>query len=176
MFLFFWILLILAIYVTLVFVVARLVAPFYGFKNPKVPESLPAEIKKAIVELEAKSSDQQSYLQAVYDLVLDKTLYQWKHTRFKAGIRLSRGFVKDLSEIWSTQDFIYCTAINYVSFVLLTGSKYFQTSDVKVRHVFLNFVAHQYLQVKVGEKWIDFDPSGSGIRGKKLGTHASIFG
>jgi hypothetical protein len=42
--------------------------------------------------------------------------------------------------------------------------------------VFVNFVIHQYLQVKVDNGWIDVDPAGTGIRGKPLGKHLSWFG
>jgi hypothetical protein len=176
MILLYWISAVLAAYFFLVFVVLRLVVPFMGFKQYLPPTDLPPEIKSAIIDLENKSHDPMSYLQAVYDLVLDKTIHQWKHTRFKAGTRLYRLFVKDLAEIWQTHDFVYCQAINFVVYVLLANSKYFKTSDVKVKHVFANFVCHQYLQVKIGGNWVDVDPAGSGIRGKPLGTHLSWFG
>ena len=173
----FWtILIIIAAYFFLVFVVSRLVVPFMGFKQYLPPTDLPPEIKQAIAELENKSHDRMSYLQAVYGLVLDKTLHQWKHTRFKAATRLSRAWDKDLSEIWQTRDFIYCTAINYLIFAMLASSKYFKTQDVRIRHMFVNFFIHQYLQVNVAGKWIDIDPAGTGIRGKFLGTHLSFFG
>ncbi len=173
----FWtILIIIAGYFLVVFVGLRLVVPFLGFKQYQPPEDLPPEIRQTVAELENKSTDQMSYLQAVYDLVLHKTLHQWKHTRFQAAVRILRAWVKDLEEIWETEDFIYCTAINFLIFTLLANSKFFKAQDVKVRHVFLNFVPHQYLQVKIGNKWIDVDPAGSGIRGKPLGYHASWFG
>ena len=166
----------LAGYFFIVFFVLRLVAPFFGFKNQMPQTDPPQEIKETISLLESSAGGQQAYLQAVYNLVLDKTLHQWHHSRFQAAFRLPRLFVKDLAEIWQTKDFLYCTAINYAAFILLANSKFFTPKDIKVRHVFLNFVLHQYLQVKVGEKWIDFDPSGSGIRGKSLGFHSSFFG
>ena len=149
---FFWVLLFVAVYFFLVFVVSRFVVPFMGFKQYLSPTDLPPEIKQAIAELENKSRDQMSYLRAVYDLVLDKTLHQWRHTRMKAAFRMPRAWVKDLSEIWQTRDFIYCTGINYLIFTMLTGSKYFKPADIKVRHVFVNFFIHQYLQVRVGNK------------------------
>ena len=176
MHLFFWFITIVAIYFVLVFVGLRLVVPFFDFKPLTVPQDLPGEISAAIAELENKSKDQKSYLQSVYDFVLDKTLYQWKHTRFKAGVRLDRLFVKDILEIWQTKDFVYCQGINYIAFVLLSKSKFFKPEDVRTRHVFVNFVIHQYLRVKVADVWIDFDPAGTGIRGKFLGTHLVFFG
>ena len=171
-----WLGIIVAVYFFTMFVGMRLVVPFFEFNEPMPVVSPPREIKDKITELENFSSNQQGYLQAVYNFVLDKTLRQWHHTRFQAAMRLPRIFVKDLSEIWQTKDFVYCTAINYVGFIMLTSSKFFTLQDVKVKHVFLNFVLHQYLQVKVGEEWIDFDPAGSGVRGLPLGTHAEWFG
>ena len=163
-------------YFFVVFVGLRLVAPFMGFGGFKAPAEVPNEVREAIADLESKTADQQAYLQAVYDLVLEKTLHQWQHTRFKAGTRIYRIMVRDLKEIWSTPGFIYCGPINFAVFVLLVKSRYFTEQDIRVRHVFLNFVPHQYLQVKVGDKWTDVDLAGSGIRKKPLGTHASFFG
>ncbi len=167
---------ILAGYFFIVFVVLRLVAPFMGFRGFKVPLDVPEEIMNTIADLENKSVNQQVYLEAVYKIILYKTNYQWKHTRFQAALRLNRLFVKDLQNIWSTPNFLYCTAINYLSFTMLVKSKYFKIEDIKVRYVFLNFVVHQYMQVKVGGTWVDFDPAGAGIRGFNLGNYASFFG
>ena len=171
-----YILVIAAAYFFVVFVLLRLVAPFYGFKQYTPPRDLPTKVRQAITELENKSHDQMSYLQEVYDFVTDKTINQWKHTRFKTITNARSGFINDLEEIWESEGFVYCTAINFVAYTLIANSKFFKIDDVKVKHVFLNFVAHQYLQVQVADKWVDFDPAGSGIRGGGLGTHAAIFG
>lgn len=147
-----------------------------GWGGLRPPRSVPDEIKAAIVDLELRGHDQLSYLEVVYELVLDKNRHQWRHSRFQAALRLPRAFVTDLSEIWETKDFIYCTAMNYLVAVLLVNSKYFKAEDIRVRHVFVNFFIHQYLQVNVGGKWVDVDPAGTGIRGKPLGTHLAGFG
>lgn len=167
---------IVAVYCFLVYVASRFVVPFMEWGGFKPPVKIPEEIRQAILDLESKTKDQASFLQAVYNLVMEKNRNQWNHTRFLAAIRLPRAFVKDLSEIWQTKDFIYCTAINYLVAAMLVNSKYFEAEDIKVRHVFVNMFIHQYLQVKVGEKWVDVDPAGTGIRGKPLGTHLSFFG
>lgn len=144
-----------------------------GFKPAR---QVPDEIKAAISDLEMRATDQRSYLDAVFELVMDKNSSQWNHTRFQAAGRLPRAFVKDLGEIWQTKDFIYCTAINYLVAALLVNSKYFQPKDIKVQHTFVNMFIHQYLKVRVGDSWIDVDPAGTGIRGKPLGTHLVGFG
>jgi hypothetical protein len=171
-------------YFFLVFVALRLIVPFMGFKQYVPPTDLPLEIKNAVTELENKSYNQMSYLQSVYNSVLGR----WQHSRFKAAVLLPKLFKSDLNKIWHTKGFVYCTTINFVVYVLLANSKYFSAGGgsasggketdefVKVKHVFLNFVPHQYLQVRVGAKWLDVDPAGAGIRGFGLGHHASWFG
>ncbi|MFA5990972.1 MAG: hypothetical protein WC794_01850 [Candidatus Doudnabacteria bacterium] len=171
-----WIVGIILIYFFVVFVFLRLVVPFMGFKQNMPKVELPQDMKIKIVELENKSQNQLTFLQGVYDAVLSKTLHQWQHTRFKAAFYISKLFVTNLADIWQTKGFLYCNTINFVGFNMLVNSKFFTASDIKVKYVFLNFVLHQYLQVKVGESWIDFDPAGSGIRNGLLGAHASLFG
>ena len=167
---------ILSGYFLLVFVGFRLVVPFMGFKQYSPPTNLPQEVRETILELENKSTDQMSYLKAVYNLIMQKNNQQWHHGRFKAATHLHRLFVKNLQEIWQTKKFIYCTGINFVIYTMLVNSKFFKVSDIKVKHCFANMILHQYLQVKIGDKWIDVDPAGTGIRGKPLGTHLAGFG
>lgn len=174
---FFWIILSIAvIYCFLVYVASRFMVPFMGFGKWQEPENIPKEIQNQIVALESESSDARSYLEGIYKLVLDKTVNQWNHTRFRAAVNLPRAFVTDLDEIWQTKNFLYCTAINYLLFVMLVKSKFFNLADVRVKHVFVNFFIHQYLQIRINDRWIDVDPAGNGIRGKPLGSHLSFFG
>ena len=101
------VLIIIVLYILLVFVGLRLVVPFFGFRQYQPPTDLPPEIRQAIAQLENKSTDQMSYLREVYNLILDKTLHQWKHTRFKAARRLPRAFVSDLAGNLVNKDFVY---------------------------------------------------------------------
>jgi hypothetical protein len=185
----FWIIFsVIAVYILLVYVASRFVVPFMGWRGFERPVAVPEGISMKIAELESHAVDQQSYLTLVYDFVLEKTLNQWEHTRFRAATHIPRAFVKDLKEIWETKKFVYCTGINYLIFVMLTGSKFFSAKGgsasggkavnefIRVRHVFVNFFIHQYIQVKIGDKWVDVDPAGTGIRGKPLGTHLAGFG
>ena len=143
---FFYIFITIALgYFFLMFFVSRLVVPFMGFGKYLPPINLPTEISDVIRKLENSSADQKTYLETVYNLILDKTLHQWHHTRFQAAFKFPRAFVKNLEEIWQTQNFIYCTAINYLIVVMLVNSKFFQANDVRIRHVFVNFFIHQYL-------------------------------
>ncbi len=172
-----WVLAVIAVYFFIVFFLLRLAVPFMGFGGRLVlPGRLPNDIKLAITNLERKSSGPGEYLQHAYDLILQKSLQQWGHTRFKAGTHLHRLFARDPEEMWHTEKFLYCQGINYLSFLLLAGSRFFAPDDIRARAVFLNFVPHQYLQVRLQGKWEDFDPAGAGIRGGRLGRHAEWFG
>lgn len=168
---------ILAGYFFIVFFVLRLVVPLMGFGGKFVfPGQLPNNIKQAVSSLEQASAGPEQYLRNVYGLIMEKTLRQWKHGRLKAGTYLHRLFVKNAEEMWSANKFLYCQGINYLSFLLLAGSRFFSTDDIRVKTVFLNFVPHQYLQVRLQGQWVDFDPAGAGIRGQGLGRHAEWFG
>jgi hypothetical protein len=165
------------IYFLLVFVGFRLVVPFMGFKQYSPPiGNLPQEIKQAVSDLEIKSHDQMSYLEAAYGLIMQKNFQQWKHSRFYAAVRPYRAFITDISELWNTNEFIYCTSMNFLLYTLLANSKFFKSSDVKLFYSFANMIIHQYMKIKVGDKWIDADPAGTGIKNKPLGTHLAGFG
>ena len=174
----FWVILsAVVIYCFLVFIASRFLVPFMDWGGFKPATQVPDGIKAAIAELEARAINQRSYLEAVYDLVMQKNRSQWHHTRLRVLLNLPRAWVTELSEIWETHDFIYCTGMNYLVAALLVDSKYFKAEDIRVRHTFVNFFIHQYLQVNVrGSSWVDVDPAGSGIRGKPLGTHLEWFG
>jgi len=57
----------------------------------------------------------------------------------------------------------------------LVKSGWFEDKDIQVKVTILNFFTHQYLKVKVGEKWIDVD-SHESYKGVPLGKHSQWFG
>lgn len=166
------VLIIVAVYFFLVFFVLRLVAPFMGFGKYQPPKNLPPEIKDKITELENSSYDQMSYLRLAFDFVLSR----WYAVRYKAATDFIKLFRSDLKQIWQQPGYAHCTTQNFILNVLLLSSKYFKTEDIKVRHVFLNFVPHQYLQVRVNGQWIDVDPAATSSGIAKFGEHGSNFG
>jgi len=167
-----WIILIIVAYFFLVFFVLRLLAPFMGFGGYRLPATIPQAVKDKITELENKSTDQLSYLQAAYDFVKSR----WRATRGEVVYKFHLIFRDDIEKIWDAPGFAHCTTTNFVLNVLLANSKFFKADDIKVKHQFFNFTPHQYLVVKIGGKWTDADPAGAGIRGKGLGYHAKWFG
>ena len=168
----FWIILIIAAYFFLVFVVLRLIAPFMGFGGLTMPAELPKEIRDKITELESTSANQDSYLQAAYDFVA----VRWHAGRITTVFFAPLAFRKNISVVWQSPGYAHCNTQNYLLFLLLAGSKFFKPRDIQLRTVFFNFFIHQYLQVKIGNRQIDADPAGTTIRGKPLGRHISWLG
>jgi len=166
------ILIIIAAYFFLVFVVLRLVAPFMGFGGYQPPVDLPAEATQTIADLENRSTDKKTYLKAVYDFVQSR----WQATRGQALTKLSKLFRENFVSLWRQPGYAHCTTQNFILHTLLVNSKFFKADDVKVKHVFLNFVPHQYLRVRVGEQWIDVDPAAGSALGIPFGRHGSFFG
>lgn len=167
-----WIVAIIAAYFFIVFILLRLVAPYMGFRKYELPKELPEGVRLKISELENQSADGMVYLQNTYKFVLSR----WEHARGKAAVMWPKLFLQGLEKIWNTKGFIYCQTMNFVAHVLIANSKFFKAGDVEVKYVFLNFVPHQYLQIKIGDKWIDFDPAGAGIRSLPVGRHMSFIG
>jgi hypothetical protein len=144
-----------AFYFVLIFVLARIVVPFLGFKKYPAPRDLPDEVRLAIAELEKRSFDQRSYLQAAYDFVRSR----WHSERFKTITELPLAFRTDLKEIWQKSGYAHCTSINFILYALLANSKFFTPGDIRLRHTIFNLMIHQYLRVRVGKDWLDVEPS-----------------
>ena len=68
-----------------------------------------------------------------------------------------------------------CPQTNYLLRIFLVKSGWFKDEDIKRKHIFVNFVPHQYLKVKIGDRWIDVDV-GEKQRGLPLGRHLKYFG
>ncbi len=165
------ILVILASYTFIVFFLARLVIPFYGFQKYITPRDLPPDMRKTITELEHQSSDQKSFLEHAYVYMQDN----WHSERLKTITALPLIFRTDIDEVWHSRGYAHCTTINFILYTLLVNSRFFTEEDIRIRHVFFNGVIHQYLEVQVGLTWIDADPSTKYLR-LPLGQHSRWFG
>jgi hypothetical protein len=163
--------LVLAGYFFVVFFVLRLVVPFMGFSEPEVPKQIPDEMVQMIKTWEAQASKPEDFLQNVFEFVRKN----WWSDRFKTILKFPLAFRSDINQIWHERGYAHCTTANYVLFVLLVNSKFFKPGEIRFRQVFLNFFIHQYLQVRVGDRWLDVDPGGSNIGKFGLNRHASGF-
>lgn len=170
-----WIFIILTVvagYFVLAFVVFRLIVPFMGFKPYQVPKELPEEVRLKIKELEAQSQDQDEYLLKAFQFVISR----WYAVRYKAVTELHKLFRSDMEKIWHETGYAHCSTQNFILHALLVGSRFYKPEDVRVRHVFLNFVPHQYMEVKVAGKWIDVDPAAVSSGITVFGKHGEGLG
>ena len=143
-----------------------------GFGKFRLPRQIPQKMKDKVAELENTSANSKEYLEAVYGFVTSR----WHAGRLTTIYYAPLAFRRNLEKIWDTPGYAHCNTQNYILFVLLAGSKFFQEEDIEPICVFFNFFIHQYLKVKVGDDVIPVDPAGASIRGKPLGEHIKWFG
>lgn len=154
------------VYIFVVFVGIWLVVPYYGFNNPK-RKKVPDEYLKVIDEINNRSKNNVEYLKNVYDFLTSKY--------YGSKIELFTKWNYAFDDIFSHKmGFIPCNIFNQILKTMLLQSQRFEEKDIRKRIVLLNFFIHQYLQVRVEDKWIDVDLEYKNI-GIPFGKHASIF-
>ena len=167
----YFLLFLIAFYLAIVILTALFVVPFMGFHKHYPPEKIPDEMREVIKKLELESPDQMAYLKASFNFMRSR----WHSERLRTIIRFPLIFRTDIGKIWKSPGYAHCTTINFILFSLLVKSKFFKEDDVKFKETFFNMVLHQYLQVRVGDKWIDSDASVTYLR-LPLGKRAYFFG
>lgn len=158
------------IYISIVFIVSRFVIPHLGLSETALPDKIPAEMKKKIMELKSKTGSPREFLESAYDFLGSKRRSERLNTFLKFHY-----LFKNLEFIWEREGYIPCTQNNLLMRIFLVRSGFFRDKDIKTKHVFANFVIHQYLQVKLDGKWIDVDV-GEKQRGLPIGKHLGFFG
>ena len=162
--LWFWVLIGIAAYFFLVFVVSPFIIPF--LRRESLPSRIPKEMQEAIhlVEKDAKSPFE--YVKACAEYILSTN-----HCGRLATVRrLDLAFQRDLRTLWKRPGFMHCTHLNHLMRVMLAFSKFFTDDDIQLRRTFVNFNIHQYVQVKIAGQWYDVDLGGDWM-GVPLGKH-----
>ena len=158
------------IYSLMFFVLSRFFIPHLGFKKLKVPKRLPKNVSLMIYRLKKKSKNRYDYLKNVYNCLTKK--YQGKRGTLLKNPHLL--FETNLRSIWAKKGFLPCHTFNYLMRLFLVRSKMFKEKEIKIGHTFFNFNLHQYMEVKVKNKWLKVDPWARGI-GIKFGNYARLF-
>ncbi|MFH0856381.1 MAG: hypothetical protein V1860_00590 [bacterium] len=141
-----------------------------GFKKSPLPDQLPDEILEKINELKNISVSPDDFLKRAYEFLGDK----YRSERFNTILKFNYLF-KPLQEIWDMHGYIPCTQSSFLMRIFLIRSGFFKEEDIKIKHTFVNFCIHQYLQAHVGDKWIDIDV-GEKQKGMEIGKHLKNFG
>ncbi len=161
---------IFAVYILTVFVLSRFFIPYLGFTEEKIPERLPAGMQAKIDELKLKAGSAEEFLGLAYDYLGGR----FRSERFNTFLKFGYLF-KTVEQAWRMSGYLPCTVSNRLLKIFLVKSGRFKEADIRRRHVFANFIIHQYLQVKVGGEWLDVDV-GEKQRGMPIGRHLKIFG
>ena len=159
-----------ASYSLMFFLLSRFLIPNLGFTKSKMPKKLPKNISLVIRHLMKKSRSKYEYLKSVYNYLTTK--YHGKRNTILKNPDLL--FNKNLNNIWAKKGFLPCHTFNYLTRLLLVKSRIFNDHEIKIKHSFLNFSIHQYMEIKVKNKWLKLDPWAHGI-GIKFGDYARFF-
>lgn len=124
------------------------------FEKLPVPKITKPGLLKAIAKVKASKS-QRDALETAYDIVT--TRYGGK--RFHTYLFFWKAFQKNPNRLWERNEFLHCTHMNYLLRLLLIESGWFKEREIKLGYALVWYVSiHQYLKVKVGEKWTAVDP------------------
>lgn len=159
-----------SVYLLAVFVLSRFVIPHAGFKEEIIPEQIPETMADKINEFKDRAESREEFLNLAYDYLGSRYCSERLNTILKFNYLFKR-----LDEIWLLEGYIPCTMSNYLLKIFLVKSGWFKEGDLRRRHVFVNFIIHQYLQVKLGDNWLNVDV-GEKQRGLPLGRHLKYFG
>ena len=140
------------IYFFTVFVILRLIVPYYGFKTSPLPNKIPQSFQAIIDSLNHKSIDNYDYLRKSYDYITDHYYGSRTDTLLKFWMAFQNPFKYD-------RGFMPCNTLNTLLKIMLIRSNRFKNSQIRTRVVFLNCFIHQFLEVKINDKWIQVDPS-----------------
>jgi len=168
-------LIIVILYVFIVFVLSRLFIPHLGFSKDKLPAPIPVNWEKAINDLKNQSRSKDDFLQLAYDYIGRKYSYSGVpfFRRFNIFIHWPSLFY-DLNDLYNASGFMHCTQLNFLMRLFLVKSDFFPEEEMRLRHTFVNFFIHQYLEVKLDDKWVAVDVF-EYSDGLKIGQHLKAF-
>jgi hypothetical protein len=110
-------------------------------------------MEEIIQELKSKPNQKEA-LKCAYDFLCCK----YKGERLKTIMKIYELFYFDLEVLWKKSGFLHCTNINKILEHLLISSGHFKKSDIKKRWTLIWYLSpHQFLQIKVGEEWVNVD-------------------
>jgi len=156
---------IIILYFVLVFGLSRFIIPHLSFGPDPLPKEIPGDMERKIEELKNKANSSKELLELAFNYLGDR----YHSERFNTILKFHYMF-KDLDDIWKRTGFIPCNQSNFLMRVFLIKSGFFKEEEVRRKSVFLNFVPHQYLQVKIDDKWINVDVDEK-HKGFKIGEH-----
>lgn len=160
---------IVLIYFVVVFILLRFYIPHFTFGIDPLPEEISSDMENAIEEFKRKASTPKDFLELAYDYLGNKYHSQRLNVILKPAYLFKR-----LNEVWQMNGYIPCTQSNFVLRIFLVKSGFFKDEEVRRKHIFVNFIIHQYLEVKLDDKWTSVDV-GEKHNGMPIGKHLNYF-
>jgi hypothetical protein len=161
---------VIILYLIVMFVLSRLFVPHLGFWKEPLPLQIPGELSRTIVRMRKNHKPPLSFAKAAYSLLSQK--YEGSHifTFFRWDLL----FTRDVNVLWSRRGYLPCHQQNLLYRIFLVKSGLFSDEDFRLRHTPIYLQIHQYVQVKIGRKWIDVDLWASQC-GIPFGRRANFF-
>lgn len=159
------ILIVLLIWVIATFLVPILTFPRMPIINFNILTKLPKELKDEIKKLNKIKDDKKFVVRA-----LNYLKKNFQTNSLLLFVRLHKHYYKEAHAILKRKGFFPCHIQVFILRLLLIKSKRFKQEDVKVHYTFYSGIIHEYLKVKVKNKWINVDPWGYN-KGVPFGKH-----
>ena len=150
-------------YLLLFFVLSRLLVPYLNSKI-SIPKRIPTDMQKIIKNLKKQSKNKKDFLEKTYKY-LSKKYYGKNGEMFKDLTCL----FQNTDNAWKTNGFMPCNIQNQILIIFLIKSGFFKKDDIKKNHIFYEGSIHQYLKIKLNNKWIPVDIWKAGYYGVKMG-------
>ncbi|PCH91951.1 hypothetical protein COB80_01155 [Candidatus Kaiserbacteria bacterium] len=152
----------------LVWVPLRLLVPNLWFGKNLIPQDIPYELEEVILKYNKEAATNEEFLGLAYGYVTEK----YYGSRLKTITEFWRAFGDILVK---SPGFLPCTGQNYLLRTMLIKSNRFKEEDIKIKTVPLNLFIHQYIKVRVDDRYIDVDPW-SNFLGVPIGKKSFLFG
>lgn len=153
-------------YILLMFVASRFVIPYLGFSTQPLPKRIPQAMAVAIKRLSKRYTSREAYFKGVFNYLISH-----HHSEYGGIIKDFPLLFQPVETIWKKK-MIHCTSFVLLLRIFLVRSGKFSDDDIRIRHTFVNFSIHQYVQLLLRGKWVDVDVWGHFV-GVPIGKHTS---
>ncbi len=140
------------LYLFLVFFLSRFFVPNIGFRREPLPKHVPEGMQRAITKLKQNHRTPLGFAKAAHAFLASK----FSGTHALSFLRFDLLFSRDLEKLWS-QRVLPCNQITLMYCIFLVKSGLFSEEEIKVRHMVIYAMLHQYVQINHNGKWVDVD-------------------
>ena len=156
----------LFLWVFFTFLIPILTFPRMPIINFNLPIELPKELKEEIKKLD-KIKDNKAFIIEALNYMKNN----FQSNSILLFIKLHRHYYKQISKILEKKGFFPCHIQVFILLLILIKSKRFEQGDIQVHYAVYNGIIHEYLKVRLNNKWVDVDPWGY-LKGVPFGYYS----